>query len=800
MHNFSKNVVRCLIFGALISPSAFATIEDKQGEVDQLFTDYLNQQSPSAGMVEIRERLSDGAIVTRYRQSYGNLTNEPTSPELPLNALMRQASVSKVLVSEVLKHAESEGLVDLDDKVFCKTNGEQDCILHRPGLLEGDITADPPTYSYYTITINNLLEHESGITDGSILNESEIFDNVLQQAYSPGIEDLINDMSSNPLTSEPGVDDDYENVNYDLAWAVLEEITSQGSAMDYVRDILPGLGICGGDVALANPFFTGAVPDREPEYYTYDHFRPALKFERPNSSDGFGNLVGNANEAGDGGGLYGEIPGGGGLLMTTRAMIRAAELAADDEDFFFGGGGPGTWTWVEANRIAAGENRFNISFAFNSNETSGVQDNFLESLRSIVSEISPTNDSQSAIDSAKASSQRYDTACEAIPTIEEPSKRIGNGETQTFTLSNADRITLFNIETDANLFIQKQTHASNNTQVQCANTGFGNNQKSCELDPNRLYRVSVVGQQAGRYMLDANFVSSQMFSSTIEAESFLPTSPLSPLQVETTSNSTFVSWPTEGEPIISASDSAAGQVHYTVRASASSMAFFATVDFNNPANDSFYFKLEGHDSAWSTQNNQQTSNFEELGVNTWTGLTPGKLYTLKILRREDGIKIDRLRLLGGEFATTESSTIEAESYAEGSPISPFETITTAEGTYITWPTSGGPIISPSDSAQGQAIYFIQATSPELTFYSVVDFDNPENDSFHYKLEGYSASWLTQNYLQTNGFEELEINTWTGLEPGKIYKLRILRREDGAKIDKLRLRGGNFLTDISLSDS
>jgi len=110
-----------------------------------------------------------------------------------------------------------------------------------------------------------------------------------------------------------------------------------------------------------------------------------------------------------------------------------------------------------------------------------------------------------------------------------------------------------------------------------------------------------------------------------------------------------------------------------------------------------------------------------------------------------------------------------------------------------WPENGGEQINSnaSDSANGQLYYSVVATSSNLTLFATVNFANGSDDSFHYKLDGKDSGWSTKNNAVTSGYQELEIKSWSGLNVGQTYTLKIQRREDGARFDSFRVSGGEF---------
>ncbi len=150
-------------------------------------------------------------------------------------------------------------------------------------------------------------------------------------------------------------------------------------------------------------------------------------------------------------------------------------------------------------------------------------------------------------------------------------------------------------------------------------------------------------------MADADF-----FSTSVEAEAFENTTLVAPFAQSTSAGRTVMSWSGTGQLWGTPTDTATGQLHYSVKPTASSMTLFAMVDMPSGNDDSFYYKLEGVDAGWGTFNNQATTGFQEREIVTWNGLNVGQTYTLKIQRREDGALLDSFRVTGGQFGSSDT--------------------------------------------------------------------------------------------------------------------------------------------------
>src|SRR5690606_13996776 len=107
------------------------------------------------------------------------------------------------------------------------------------------------------------------------------------------------------------------------------------------------------------------------------------------------------------------------------------------------------------------------------------------------------------------------------------------------------------------------------------------------------------------------------------------------------------------------------------------------------------------------------------------------------------------------------------------------------GQYIAWPNNGVQILSsPADGETGQVeIPFTLSQSADVQFQIRANMANGDDDSFYYKLD--SGAWSTQNNTATSGWETLMPTTFGNLAAGD-HTLRILRREDGAGLDRVTL--------------
>lgn len=160
----------------------------------------------------------------------------------------------------------------------------------------------------------------------------------------------------------------------------------------------------------------------------------------------------------------------------------------------------------------------------------------------------------------------------------------------------------------------------------------------------------------------------------------------------------------------------------------------------------------------------------------------------------------------GGNAGSSTLSVELESLSGQSRFSPLSVKSdggASNGKYIEWPNNGSHQVlsSPSSSASGQvAIKFRVSQTTNVDFEMRASLAGGYDDSFYYQLD--SGRWITQNNTATKGWGNMALQTFNNVAAGD-HVLRILRREDGAKLDKVTLNAtkGNIrlLTEDNTSD-
>jgi hypothetical protein len=142
-----------------------------------------------------------------------------------------------------------------------------------------------------------------------------------------------------------------------------------------------------------------------------------------------------------------------------------------------------------------------------------------------------------------------------------------------------------------------------------------------------------------------------------------------------------------------------------------------------------------------------------------------------------------------DYSNSQVLEVELESLADQSNFSPFSVMqdsSASSGQYIEWSNNGNNQIlsSPSDDERGQIeIPFVLSETADVEFRIQVSMANANDDSFYYKLD--TDSWNTQNNTTTNGWDTLTPMVFSNLSEGH-HALKILHREDGAKLDTVTL--------------
>ncbi|MCB0463347.1 MAG: serine hydrolase [Flavobacteriaceae bacterium] len=135
----------------------------------------------------------------QFHKAYG-LANRETKAPNTINTLFDIGSMNKTFTSIVVKQLVAEGKLNLDDKLT----------QYIPGFK--DPNADK-------ITINHLLNHESGFADYHTRN---YFDLPLNERK---LNAIVERAKSYKLNFEPGTEQDYSNLGYVILGGVIEKVS-----------------------------------------------------------------------------------------------------------------------------------------------------------------------------------------------------------------------------------------------------------------------------------------------------------------------------------------------------------------------------------------------------------------------------------------------------------------------------------------------------------------------------------------------------------------------------------------------
>jgi hypothetical protein len=94
------------------------------------------------------------------------------------------------------------------------------------------------------------------------------------------------------------------------------------------------------------------------------------------------------------------------------------------------------------------------------------------------------------------------------------------------------------------------------------------------------------------------------------------------------------------------------------------------------------------------------------------------------------------------------------------------------------------LAAPSDTATGRIEFsFTLSQTANVRFDIQASMPTAADDSFYYKLD--AGSWNIQNNVSGSGWQTYTPTTFNNLPAGS-HTLRILRREDGARFDRIVL--------------
>lgn len=151
--------------------------------------------------------------------------------------------------------------------------------------------------------------------------------------------------------------------------------------------------------------------------------------------------------------------------------------------------------------------------------------------------------------------------------------------------------------------------------------------------------------------------------------------------------------------------------------------------------------------------------------------------------------VDWWRFATGTTGGNNVLQVELESLSGQGSFAPFAVGSdgaASGGQFIQWPNNGANQIlgTPADNATGRVeIPFTLSQAANVRFDIQASMPNASDDSFYYKLD--AGAWVTQNNVSGSGWMTVTPATFNSLPAGN-HILRILRREDGARLDRVVL--------------
>ena len=164
-------------------------------QIDPLVQNYLDLKIFS-GIVLVAEQ---GSIV--YHKAFG-LADRKNNTSNTINTLFDIGSMNKTFTSIVVKQLAAEGKLKLEDKLTKYIDGFKDPNVNK-------------------ITINHLINHESGFADYHTLN---YFDLTLAERK---LQAIVERAKSYELNFEPGTEQDYSNLGYVILGAIIEKASGK---------------------------------------------------------------------------------------------------------------------------------------------------------------------------------------------------------------------------------------------------------------------------------------------------------------------------------------------------------------------------------------------------------------------------------------------------------------------------------------------------------------------------------------------------------------------------------------------
>jgi len=201
-----KKALLCIpVLFFLLTYSFGQTIDTKESEkqIDSLISAQINPNEPGVSILIAKQ----GKIV--YEKAYGSADVELNVPLQP-DMVFKIGSVTKQFTAIAILQLVEKGLISLQDSIQ-------------------KFLPDFPSKGY-TITVENLLTHTSGIMDYSNADTTHTY--IEREDFTP--QRIINYFDKAPLEFIPGSKYNYSNSGYVLLGRIIEKITGE-RYHDYMR-------------------------------------------------------------------------------------------------------------------------------------------------------------------------------------------------------------------------------------------------------------------------------------------------------------------------------------------------------------------------------------------------------------------------------------------------------------------------------------------------------------------------------------------------------------------------------------
>ncbi len=222
--------------------------------VEQAMLDVMESEKIGAGMLAV---MRHGVPI--YHRSFGWRDEARTEP-LPIDSMMRLASITKPLTAAAIRSLVRPGVFSLSDKVFDTTGNGNGLLDHVPFG-----TPDPRVND---MTVLHLLRHQGGwdrgVAGDHTYRERQIASE-MGLTSPPGRDATMRWILGKPLQFAPGTDSAYSNIGYMALGLISEKLTGKPHIEVLRERVFGPMGVDPNDVIHGRTFAADQDP-REPFY------------------------------------------------------------------------------------------------------------------------------------------------------------------------------------------------------------------------------------------------------------------------------------------------------------------------------------------------------------------------------------------------------------------------------------------------------------------------------------------------------------------------------------------------------